>query len=167
MYKLNFNAAVFANREASGVGAVIRNEKREVMAELSAKDATVVDSEEAEVLACQKALEFAVDASFSNLIIEGDNVTISSTQPNLSQLGLVNENIRCIAASLRYVSFGCIRCSANSVAHSLTRYASQIDNEIVWMEESLPPAFEALYLNSSFFNEWMKSVSVPKKEMQM
>ena len=135
MYKLNFNAAVFANREASGVGAVIRNEKREVMAALSAKDATVVDSEEAEVLACQKALEFAVDASFSNLIIEGDNVTvmqtISSTQPNLSQLGLVNENIRCIAASLRYVSFGCIRCSANSVAHSLTRYASQIDNEIV------------------------------------
>ena len=159
MYKLNFNAAVFANREASGVGAMIRNEKREVMAALSAKGATytVVDSEEAEVLACQKALEFAVDASFSNLIIEGDNVTvmqtISSTQPNLSQLGLVNENIRCIAASLRYVSFSCIRCSANSVAHSLTRYASQIDNEIVWMEESLPPAFEALYLNSSFFNE--------------
>ena len=135
MYKLNFNAAVFANREASGVRAVIRNEKREVMAALSAKGATVVDSEEAEVLACQKALEFAVDASFSNLIIEGDNVTvmqtISSTQPNLSQLGLVNENIRCIAASLRYVSFSCIRCGANSVAHSLTRYASQIDNEIV------------------------------------
>ena len=157
MYKLNFNAAVFANREASGVGAVIRNEKREVMAALSAKGATVMDSEEAEVLVSQKALEFAVDASFSNLIIEGDNVTvmqtISSTQPNLSQLGLVNENIRCIAASLRYVSFSCIRCSANSVAHSLTRYSSQIDNEIVWMEESLPPAFEALYLNSSFFNE--------------
>ena len=109
MYKLNFNAAVFANREASGVGAVIRNEKREVMAALSAKGATVMDSEEAEVLVSQKALEFAVDASFSNLIIEGDNVTvmqtISSTQPNLSQLGLVNENIRCIAASLRYVSF--------------------------------------------------------------
>ena len=130
-----FQCCCFANREASGVGAVIRNEKREVMAALSAKGATVMDSEEAEVLACQKALEFAVDASFSNLIIEGDNVTvmqtISSTQPNLSQLGLVNENIRCIAASLRYVSFGCIRCSANSVAHSLTRYASQIDNEIV------------------------------------
>ena len=105
--QLNFNAAVFANREASGVGVVIRNEKREVMAALSAKGATVVDSEEAEMLACQKALEFAVDASFSNLIIEGDNVnvmqTISSTQPNLSQLGLVNENIRCIAASLRCV----------------------------------------------------------------
>ena len=29
------------------------------------------------------------------------------------------------------VSFSCIRCSANSVAHSLTRYSSQIDNEIV------------------------------------
>ncbi|XP_065638358.1 uncharacterized protein LOC136071233 [Quercus suber] len=155
MYKLNFNAAVFANRETSGVGAVIRNEKGEVMAALSAKGASVVDSEEAEVLACQKALESAVDASFSNLIIEGDNVTVmqtmSSTQPNLSQLGLVYENIHCIAAGLRYVSFSCVRRSANLVVHSLTRYASQIDNEIVWMEESQPPAFEALYLNSSFF----------------
>lgn len=52
MYKLNFDAAVFANREASSVGAVICNEKGEVMAALSAKGSAVDDSEEAEVLVC-------------------------------------------------------------------------------------------------------------------
>lgn len=52
MYKLNFDAAVFANREASSVGAVIHNEKGEVMAALSAKGSAVDDNEEAEVLVC-------------------------------------------------------------------------------------------------------------------
>lgn len=138
MYKLNFNADVFANREASGVAAVVRNEKGEVMVALSAKGAILDDSEEVEVFACRKALEFAVDTGFSDLIIEGGNVivmqTISSTLPNLSWLGLVYEDILCITAGLQYVYFSCVRHSANLVAHSLACYASQIDNEIVWME---------------------------------
>ena len=157
MYKLNFNADVFANREASGVAAVIRNEKGEVLVALSAKGAILDDSEEVEVFACRKALEFAVDTGFSDLIIEGGNVivmqTISSTLPNLSWLGLVYEDILCITAGLQYVYFSCVRHSANLVAHSLACYASQIDNEIVWMEESPPLAFKALFLDSSFLNE--------------
>lgn len=64
-----------------------------------------------------------MDVGFSDLIIKGDNVTkmqtISSTQPNFSQRGLIYEDIRCIAAGLRYVSFSYVHRSANSVAHSL------------------------------------------------
>lgn len=59
------------------------------MAILSAKGDAVEDSEEVEVLALWKALEFVIDASFLDLIVEGDNVTvmqtISSTNPNLSR----------------------------------------------------------------------------------
>lgn len=66
--------------------------------------------------------------------------TISSTQPNLARLGLVYEDIRSIAAG------------ANSVAHSLARFARQIEDEILWMEESPPPALESLYLDSNFAN---------------
>ena len=33
-------------------------------------------SEEAELLACRRAIEFAVDAGFSRLIIEGDNSNV-------------------------------------------------------------------------------------------
>ncbi|KAL0005561.1 hypothetical protein SO802_013122 [Lithocarpus litseifolius] len=82
----------------------------------------------------------------SELIVEGDNVTvmqtISSTHPNLSRLGLVYKYICCLAAGHRYVSFSCVRHSANSVAHSLARYASLLDDEVVWMEESPPPALD-------------------------
>lgn len=46
------------------------------MAAMSAKGPEVMDSEEAEVLACRRALEFAVDAGFEGLMVEGDNSTV-------------------------------------------------------------------------------------------
>lgn len=41
------------------------------MAAMSAKGPPVEDSEEAETLACKRAVEFAIDAGFSDLVIEG------------------------------------------------------------------------------------------------
>lgn len=49
------------------------------MVALAAKGPPIFDSEEAEVLACQKALEFAVDSGFAELILEGDSVTVIET----------------------------------------------------------------------------------------
>ena len=141
MYKLNFDAATFENE--SGVGAVIRNAVGDVMASISARGAAVVDSEEAEALACRKAMEFAIAAGFSELIVEGDNAmvmsAVSSTSPNWSRLGVIYDDIGCLAAGLRYVAFSCIRRSANSVAHSLARYANVLDEEVVWLLEDSPP----------------------------
>ena len=157
LYKLNFDATIFASKRAQNVGVVIRNAEGEVMVALSARGEAVDDSEEAEVLACRKALEFAIDARFSELIVEGDDAivmqVISSTHPNLSRLGLIYEDICCLAASLRYVFFSCVRRSVNSVADSLARYASLLDDEVAWLEESPPPAHEALYLDSKFLDE--------------
>ena len=71
---------------------MIRNAVGDVMAGISARRAAVVDSEEAEALACRKAMEFAIDAGFSELIVEGDNAmvmsAVSSTSPNWSRLDL-------------------------------------------------------------------------------
>ena len=83
---------------ASGCGAVVRNEMGLVMVALSAKGSPVMDSEEAEAMACWKTMEFVVDAGFSEIILEGDNVNvmkaISSLSVNLSQLGLIYEDIQ-------------------------------------------------------------------------
>ena len=53
--KLNFDAAIFKEIDATGMGAIIRNENGEVMAALSAKGPLVTCSEKAEVLACRRA----------------------------------------------------------------------------------------------------------------
>ena len=155
LFKLNFDAAIFEN--GSGVGAVIRNAAGEVMAALSARGEAVADNEEAEVRACRKALEFAIDAGFSELMVEGDNSvvmsTISSNKPNWSRLGVIYDDIGFLAAGLSYVSFSCIRRNANTVAHSLARYANGLVEEVLWLEDSLPPTLDALYFDLSLLNE--------------
>ena len=91
LFKLNFDAAVFNDINASGVGVVIRNDRGEVMVSFFAKGPRVVDSEEAEVLACRKALELAIDSGFTELVIEGNNASvmknIAGSWPRLSRLG--------------------------------------------------------------------------------
>ena len=100
-------------------------------------------------------MEFVVDAGFSKIILEGDNVhvmkAISSPGVNSSRLGLIYEDIQCLAAGLRSFFVSCVRRSANFVAHSLARYACQIDNDVIWLEKIPQPALEALYLFGFMF----------------
>ena len=71
------------------------------------------DSEEAEVLACRKAIEFSVEAGFSELVIEGDNANviraISSPLANKSLLGHVYEDIRSYFDGLHSASISWVR----------------------------------------------------------
>ena len=103
-------------------------------------------------------MEFAIDAGFSELIVEGGNwmvmKAVSSTTPNWSRLGVIYDDIGCLAAGLRCVSFSCTWHSANSVAHSLACYANVLDEEVVRLEDLPPPACDALYFDSTFLNEW-------------
>ena len=126
------------------------------MAALSAKGPVVSDSEEAEALACRRALEFAVDARFEELVVEGDNAmvmkSISSLRALQSRLSNVYVDVQWLAVGSRCLSFGCVKCIANTVAHSLARFARLIDEDTVWMEESPPPAIDALYLDSISLN---------------
>ena len=59
-----------------GFGAIIRNEKGEVMASFSVIGPSVADIKEAELLHCRKALEFAVDTGFTDIVVEGDNSVV-------------------------------------------------------------------------------------------
>ena len=154
-YKVNVDATVFAEINASGFGVVVCNERVEVMASLAAKGPSVQDSEEAELLACRKVLEFVVNAGFMDVVLEGDNLNvmraISTGKANRSRLGHVYEDIQCLAAGFRSYSVSFVKCSANAVAHALARFAKNVEDELVWLEESPPPALEALYFDSHCF----------------
>ena len=39
------------------------------------------------------------------------------------------------------------------MAHSLARYAKNLSDEMYWLEDSPPPAMEALYKDSLHINE--------------
>ncbi|XP_075675254.1 uncharacterized protein LOC142644553 [Castanea sativa] len=149
VYKLNFDAAIFSDLDRTGVGAIIRDEHGQVMAAMTASGPQVRSSMEAELLACRRSLEFAVDVGFNKLIIEGDNVNvmqaISSTKIDCSLLGYVVDDIRHLVYCLEWASISTTRRDGNKVAHVLAQHArNSIDNDVYWMEDSPPPAVEAL-----------------------
>ena len=120
------------------------------MAAMATNGPMVCTSDEAELLACRKALEFAMDAGFSRLIVEGDNINvtraISSSLENTSPFGNVLDDIRHLLRSLQWVSVCCIRRGGNQVAHVLAHYARKsLDEDVYCMEDSPPPAVDALY----------------------
>ena len=89
---------MFSRLHRIGIGTIIRNEKGEVMAAMSAVGPSAENSEEVELMACKRSLEFAVDVGFTSSIIEGDNANviqaISSSLPNHSILGCVVDDNR-------------------------------------------------------------------------
>ena len=81
--------------------------------------------------------------------------SILGPKSDRDRLGHVYEDIKYMGRKLRALSVLYVKRGANSVAHSLAKFARQIDGEIAWLEENPPPATKALYFdNSNIMNEW-------------
>ena len=109
----------------------------------------VSSSEEVELLACRRSMEFAVDPGFTKLIIEGDNVNvmqvISLSHINCSLLGYVVDDIRHLVHCLEWARISITRRGGNKVAHAFAQHTrNSLDNDVYWMEDSPPLAMEAL-----------------------
>ena len=122
------------------------------MAAMSARGPTIHSSEEGKLLACRKAIEFAIDVGFSKLVLEGDNVNvmqaISSQEANISLLGNVVEDIKLLISGLQWVSISHTRCSGNKVAHVLAQHARTSIEDLYWIEDSPARLIEQLYHNA-------------------
>ena len=83
-----------------------------------------------EVLSCRRAIEFATDCGFSDLVVEVDNTSvIKALRTNCSlpsRLGHIFQDVSCLIHGLRWVERNCVKRSANTVAHSLARYARTV-----------------------------------------
>ena len=75
--------------------------------------------------------------------------SITNTYTTSSRLGHLYGDVNCITTGIGNLTVSCVPRIANTVAHALARYARNIEDELVWLEESPPPAFEALYFDSS------------------
>ena len=73
---------------------------------------------------------------------------IKSSNANLSRPGHVFEDIQVLISGLSWAEVEWLKRSANSVAHNLAYYAKNILDDVIWLEDSLPPVLEALYHDS-------------------
>ena len=156
-FKLNFDAAIFADQHCSGFGAIIRNFAGEVMAGMSVKGPDVKNSEEAEVLACRRAVEFSREVGFSRVIIEGDCLNVmralSVSTENSSLLGHIYEDIKFNLRGMQVLSINWVKRGGNMVAHTLAKHARNLINDVFWIKDNPPPAEDALYYDSLHINE--------------
>ena len=127
------------------------------MARMLAKGDHVHNNEEAEALACLKAVEFSMDAGFSNLVIEGDNLNVMrailSSAASNSLLGHIVDDIRYYISGREYVSFSCVQRGGNMVAYSLAKFARNIGEDMYGVEDEPPPTLDALYHDRLHINE--------------
>lgn len=108
---------------------------------MSAKGDHVHNSEEVEALACQKAVEFSMEAGFSSLVIEGDNSNvmraISSSAANSYLLGHIVDDIRYYISGRQYVSFSYVKKGGNMVAYSLAKFSGILGRICIGWKMSL------------------------------
>ena len=133
-----------------------KNSQVQLAARMSVKGPWVHNSAKAEVLTCRRAVQFSIEAG-SRLVIKGDNAlvmnAISCSTKNNSLLGHIFEDIQHLVCGLQHASISFIKRGGNMVAHSLARQARSINDEMYWMEDSPPPAVDALYQDYLHINE--------------
>ena len=72
LYKANFDAALFEHLGFAGLGMVVRDCRRNVLAAFSQKVALLQSVEMAEALVAKRAVQLAIEMSFLRVMVEGD-----------------------------------------------------------------------------------------------
>ena len=76
LVKVNFDGAMFNERDEAGIGVIIRNPRGEVMAALSEKIQKPPSAEILELLAAKRAVRFSLETGFNKSVIEGDSKSV-------------------------------------------------------------------------------------------
>ena len=108
-----------------GLGIIIRNDHGLVMAALTQVIPLPTSVEMVEVLAARRALIFAFELSFDQIILEGDSdiaiCAIKSDVFSVASFGHILSDIKALAPHFRHVVFRHTRRLGNKVAHNLAR----------------------------------------------
>ncbi|KAK8675446.1 hypothetical protein V6N13_033512 [Hibiscus sabdariffa] len=134
--KINFDSAFNLQDRSAISGAVVRNSEGLILAACVVPNSNVSDAFMAEALACKDAVQVAKDMRFSEVIIEGDSLTVvkklNSTIHDSSIIAPVIVDIKDLAKSFSSISFHFVRRGANKVAHTLARGSRLVQGPCFW-----------------------------------
>ena len=142
MAKINFDGAVFSSKNKSGIGIVIRDNLGFVITSCSKKLQQAYSSSEVKALAAATALSFAADIGINKAILEGDLLEViralSQDATTLSLIGPWIEDAKIYSNSFFKLQYFHTRREwreSNSFAHNLAKYAVDISDFTIWMED--------------------------------
>ena len=128
--KINFDEAIFSESNQFRVGVVIRDNNGAVLASCSEKIHQAYKPDEVEALAALKAVTFAHELGFRNVILEGDSLglikALKSIEGSLSPTSLLIDDVKRVAINFERLLYSHVKRNGNRVAHSLAKNALRI-----------------------------------------
>ena len=128
----------------SSIGVVIRNNRGLVIASCSQVLHQEFNSNKIEALAIAKAMSFVAELGISKAVLEGDLMVIIKALEDehnpLSAIGLLIADAKFNSRCFNHLLFSHTKRECNSIAHVLARFAINIPDFLVWMED-VPPQF--------------------------
>ncbi|XP_034219163.1 uncharacterized protein LOC117630568 [Prunus dulcis] len=139
-YKLNVYAAFIPEIGVGGIGAVVRNDKGEVMAAMTFPLAVATSPKHAEIMALHFGMKFARDASFSSFLIESNSQGVvndikKDEEESWASDGHLIDDIKRSLQHFEDVTISFSPRGCNQVAHSLARHAFNCNTMVTWIEE--------------------------------
>ncbi|KAL3819736.1 hypothetical protein ACJIZ3_005641 [Penstemon smallii] len=133
--KLNFDGALFANKDKSGYGFIARNHLGQCVGWGSDHIDGILSPENIEAFAAKKAMEFATSKGWRNILLEGDCKTLIDSLGEeddcLRSFGTLIADIKHLATPLDNFSARHINRIGNSAAHALAKLALEhLDNNL-------------------------------------
>ena len=153
IYKVNYDGAIFEQQGKAGLDVVIQNSNGEVMASMSLLVQLPSTVAQVEAMAARKAMEFALEIGFDEIILEGDSEIIYKDLLNIgSSLALhghLIQDVKALVPLFSSICFSHVSWTGNQAAHSLARRAILSENLNVWMEEVPPDIIDVIQADFS------------------
>ncbi|GLT63290.1 hypothetical protein SLA2020_358640 [Shorea laevis] len=121
------------------MGALARNHEGEVLAAMACRGQGLVTGEVAEANSLRRALQWARDLAFANIVVEIDCANlvtaVHSDTPLHSSLGFVIQDCKGLISSFASCRLQHVRRVANAAAHELAKRALQAEADEYWTQD--------------------------------
>ncbi|XP_075663045.1 uncharacterized protein LOC142632549 [Castanea sativa] len=138
-FKINFDKAIFAEENCSGLGVIILDKEGQVIASMATRVSQLLQPIEIEALAANKALEFARELDTSHAVLEGDSLLVMTALKSkniaLAPFGLLIQDSLALPSGFSKFSYSHTKREGNTVAHNLAQLAVSFTNCVIWMED--------------------------------
>nr|POE56991.1 e3 ubiquitin-protein ligase atl6 [Quercus suber] len=141
-FKINFDGAIFAGNNCSGLGVVVHDRVGLVIASMAARVLQQLQVLKIEALAACKAIVFAKELGLSKVVIEGDFSLVMSalnySNPGLAPCGLLVQDalnvvtVLLLLLSLPHHSANAQSSTASTVAVNFNHSAGLVIGFLVW-----------------------------------
>uniref|UniRef100_A0A2N9FG05 RNase H type-1 domain-containing protein n=1 Tax=Fagus sylvatica TaxID=28930 RepID=A0A2N9FG05_FAGSY len=137
-FKINYDGAVFQERNKASIGVVIRDEQGLPLASMTKKIRYPHSVEGVEALAARSTIQFALDIGIQEGEVEGDSTTIVNAFKTdchcHAPFGLAIEATKTLSDQFTKIQFNHVKRQGNALAHALARHAQHCFDFEVWME---------------------------------